>query len=296
MWIINHRKIFFIFSILLVCISIGLMSVFGFNLGIDFKGGTIIEVKYLDQRPETNLLRNELSNSSFGVVQVQPTDDNAVIFRLQEITDAQKVQFLSEASLADEYQLEEIRSNTIGPTIGKELSQKGLISIALVSILIIIFIAFVFRHVSQPVSSWKYGLIAVIALAHDIIIVLGITTLLSFFRGLEIDSLFITALLIILGLSVNDTIVVFDRIRENLKNKVEPHFDNLAGLSLNQTITRSINTSVTVIFVLLALFFLGGPTTRDFALILTIGMIVGTYSSIFLAAPLLVSWQKKIVK
>jgi preprotein translocase subunit SecF len=192
--------------------------------------------------------------------------------------------------------MQEKSFDSIGPSVGKELTSKAIMAIILVSLAIICFIAFAFRKVSKPVSSWKYGIIAVITLFHDVAIPVGVFTLLSHFQGVEVDTLFVVAVLTILGLSVSDTIVVFDRIRENLRNRVSTSFDETVGRSLEQSYVRSICTSLTVILVLLSLFFFGPSSTKYFALMLTAGMFFGTYSSIFLASPLLVlveEWQVK---
>lgn len=292
MFVIKYRKIFYTISGLLVLASLVSIFYFGLNLGIDFKGGSIIETNYLTTRPDIEAVRQSVNNLNLGTISIQPTGETGIIFRLREVSDNEKNLLLQAATLASTSPLVEARSSIIGPALGRELAQKGLIAIVLVSILIILFIAIAFRHVSKPVASWKYGLIAIATLIHDITIPTGVFAWLGATRGTEIDALFITAILTILGLSVNDTIVVFDRIRENLRLKIAPYFEDTVGISLAQTFTRSINTSLTVILVLLSLYFFGGPTTKDFALVLVIGMIVGTYSSIFIASPLLVTWQK----
>jgi preprotein translocase subunit SecF len=200
---------------------------------------------------------------------------------------------LSASSTVGVFQVK--RFSSIGPSVGAELANRGIVALIGVALLIVLFVAFAFRHVSRPVKSWKYGLIAVLALLHDVTIPLGIFAYLGSKYGSEIDALFLTALLTIMALSVSDTIVVFDRIRENLKNKLGNSFKETVGISIDETFTRSLITSLTVIFVLLVLFFFGSPTTRDFALVLTLGMFFGTYSSIFLASPLLVTvygWQE----
>ena len=188
------------------------------------------------------------------------------------------------------------RFNSIGPSVGKELRTKSLYALIAVSIGIILFVAYAFRHVARPVSSWKYGMVAVIALLHDMIIPVGILTLL----GTEVDTLYVVGLLSILGRSVNDTIVVFDRIRENLSDNTEKNikenFTTTVGNAINQTMTRSIFTSLTLIVVLLALYFAGPVATQTLSLVLLIGMIIGTYSSIFLASPLLTLLVNKKVK
>jgi preprotein translocase subunit SecF len=191
---------------------------------------------------------------------------------------------------------EEIQFTSIGPSIGAELMQKAWIAISLVVVLTVLFIAFAFRGVSKPVSSWKYGIVAIVTLLHDILLPTGLFAYLGYISGAEVDALFIVALLTILGISINDTIVVFDRIRENLRLNEErrkhEEFAEVVERSIKQTIARSINTSVTVIIVLLSLYFFGPEATKNFALTLTVGMIAGTYSSIFLASPLLVVWEK----
>ncbi|MEK7607477.1 MAG: protein translocase subunit SecF, partial [Patescibacteria group bacterium] len=195
---------------------------------------------------------------------------------------------------------EEKRFDSIGPILGREALQKSWISVVIVLMAIVLFITFAFRHVSEPVSSWKYALIAIIALIHDVIIPSGAFALLGYFAGFEIDTLFVTALLVILGFSIHDTIVVFDRVRENLKNNTEgkqkKSFETIVGESINQTFVRSVNTSLTTLIAIFVLYLIGADATRHFALTLIIGITVGTYSSIFLGSPLLVTvynWQQK---
>ena len=199
-------------------------------------------------------------------------------------------------SLSGSAPLIEKSFTAIGPSIGKELTNKAIAAIIAIVLALLAFITFAFRKVSKPVSSWKYAVIAIVTLVHDMLVPMGVFAYLGFARGAEVDSLFVVALLAILGISINDTIVVFDRVRENLRRREEMNtkepFDETVGKSLNQTIVRSINTSLTVVFVLLALFFFGPETTKNFALMLTVGMIAGTYSSIFLASPLLVVWER----
>jgi len=288
MFIIKYRKIFFAISGILVALAIFSVSFYGLNLGIDFKGRSILEVSYPDQRPELSVIDKNIKNTIDGQVLVQPTGDDGFIVRAEGSNDGVRKALLSALSLNGKVNLKEKRFNAIGPTIGAELRSKAWIAIVTVVIAIIFFIAYVFRHVSEPVSSWKYGGIAIVALAHDIIIPTGIFA----FLGYEINSLFIIALLAILGLSINDTIVVFDRVRENLKNKISRDFKETVGKSLEQTFARSINTSLTTLFVLLTLYFIGPDTTQNFALALALGIFFGTYSSIFLASPLLVVMER----
>ncbi|MFC1615100.1 protein translocase subunit SecF [Patescibacteria group bacterium] len=300
MFIINNKKIFFSLSVLMVALSIFAVVFYGLNFGIDFKGGSITEVEYINERPTQDLISHAIEMTGIDNALIQPTGDKGYIVRTAMLEEVQHPQLLTALSGGGAYQLEEKRFNSIGPVIGEELKKKAWFALLAVVIAIILFIAFVFRHVSEPVSSWKYGLIAIVALIHDIIIPTGVFAFLgSFFIDYQIDILFVMALLAILGFSVNDTIVVFDRVRENLRINKHEHlhkpFDEIVGESLRQSFARSINTSLTTLAVLLALFFIGGSTTEHFALTLAIGVIAGTYSSIFLASPLLVAvekWQK----
>lgn len=287
MFIIKYRKIFFTISAVLVLAAIASVAYFGLNIGIDFKGGSILEVEYVDGRPDMETVDALVARVAQNA-EVVPTGERGVIVRSEGLDETYKTEL--EAALSDDgaYTVEEKRFNAIGPTIGAELRSKAWVAIATVVLAIILFIAYVFRQVSEPVSSWKYGVIAIVALIHDIVIPTGIFAAV----GYEVDSLFVIALLAILGLSVNDTIVVFDRVRENLKNKVSKSFEETVGISLRQTFARSINTSLTTLFVLLSLYFVGPESTKHFAFALALGIFFGTYSSIFLASPLLVAVEK----
>ena len=296
MFVVKYKKFFFILSALLVAASLGSVIFFGVTFGIDFVGGSIMEVSYPIERPEKAEIEERLNNLAIGQYSLRGTGEDGYLLRTRELVDDEHAAVLATMSLGETVEIVEERFNTIGPIIGQELRRKALIALSLVVLTIILFVAFVFRHVSKPVSSWIYGLIAILALLHDIIIPVGVFSILGAFLGAEIDVLFVMALLAILGYSVNDTIVVFDRVRENLRlnkeqNKKEK-FEETVGRSLEQTYMRSINTSLTTFFVILALFFLGPPTTQYFALVLLTGVLAGTYSSIFLATPLLVVFGK----
>lgn len=290
MFIINHRKIFIAISATLVAVSIVSLFVLGLNVGIDFKGGALTEVTYIDVRPAPESLNDSLSGLGFGSILLQPTGEKGYIVKSRDLSPVEHEALLKVLSQDGTSALEESSFNSIGPSVGRELARKAILSVILVSLGIIGFIAFAFRKVSAPVSSWKYGLIAVVTLLHDVAIPTGLFVFLSHFYGAEMDTLFVVAILTILGLSVSDTIVIFDRIRENLRAQSykKADFAETVGRSLDQSYVRSIATSMTVILVLLALFFFGPDSTRYFALVLTAGMLVGTYSSICLASPLLV--------
>jgi preprotein translocase subunit SecF len=302
MFIIKYKKIFISASIVLVVLSFLSLFVFGLKIGIDFKGGALIEVVYKDLRPAQADMDKSLAALNFGSILLQPTTvggDLGYIVKARNLNDSEHALLLKTLGGDNKDSLTEINFNSVGPSVGQELTRKAILAIILVSLAIICFIAFAFRKVSKPVSSWKYGFIAIVTLLHDVAIPVGLFVILSHFYGAEVDTLFVVAVLTILGLSVSDTIVIFDRIRENLRNQTtiaKINFSETVGKSLEQSFVRSICTSLTVILVLLALFFFGPVSTRYFALMLTAGMFFGTYSSIFLASPLLVlveEWQKK---
>lgn len=297
MFIIKHKKIFIGISAVLVVLSIISLFVFGLNIGIDFKGGALTEVVYQNSRPLQKDVYKNTEALNFGAVLIQPTGELGYIIKTRDLNDTEHNNLLKVLSFNNKNSLTEVSFNSIGPSVGKELTRKAIVAIILVSLAIILFIAFAFRKVSglsikghQGVSSWKYGVIAIVSLLHDVLIPVGIFVVLSHFYGAEVDTLFLVAILTVLGLSVSDTIVIFDRIRENLRNQIysKVGFGEIVGKSLEQSYVRSICTSLTVILVLLALFFFGPVSTKYFALMLTAGMFFGTYSSIFLASPLLV--------
>lgn len=295
MYIITHRKWFYLLPAALIVGSLALLFIFGLKGGVDLTGGSLLEVSYPNNRPEVEQIENAVVPLNLGQMHIQAVGDNGYLLRMRDINDAER-QALEESLALGDLQVKTERFTSIGPTIGEELRSKAWIAIGLVLFAIIVYIAFAFRKVSEPVQSWKYGAIAILTLIHDIIIPIGLFAVLGFTHGAEVDSLFIVGLLTILGISINDTIVVFDRVRENLKINQErglkEDFESVVGRSITQTIARSINTSLTVIIVLFSLYFLGPVTTKDFALTLIVGMLAGTYSSIFLASPLLVTWER----
>jgi len=289
MLVVKYRNWFFAFSIITVALAIVAFFGWGLNFSIDYTGGTLAQYSFAQGRPAPEDIKADLAPLALGEYTLQPTGTNDYIIRSKFLSETDHQALAAALSQAGKVKVSEVQFDSVGPVIGSELKQKALIAIVLVILCIVIFIAFAFRKVSEPVASWKYGVIAIIALVHDIAIPAGVFALLVHFRGAQIDILFTTALLACLGLSINDTIVVFDRIRENLKHRQSKEsFSDVVGKSLNQTYIRSFNTSLTVILALLSLFLFGGDTTRNFALTLLVGMIAGTYSSIFLASPLLV--------
>jgi len=360
MEIIKHRKIYFAISGLLVVASIVLIGLYGLKLGIDFTGGSLMEIKvHQDVQTSAPAIQTILTESSenheavLDSVQVQPTEDNGFLLRFKDVSEDKHQQILgylntklSEGVEIDEnnsrlYQggdtggvpdvsgiqaidsegnpvdisfepvnqegvisspvitiggtqvVEEQRFESIGPVIGQELQDKAVEAMIVVLIAIVLYIAWAFRKVSDPVSSWKYGIVAIAALVHDVSIPVGVFVILGKVANVEVDILFVTALLTILGYSVNDTIVVFDRTRENLARDHHKHdFDYLVNKSVNETIRRSLFTALTTFLVLLAIYLYGGESIKNFVLALMIGVVAGSYSSIFLASPLLVVWEK----
>ena len=289
--IIRKRKYWFILSSLLVILSIASIFIFGLRIGIDYKGGAMIVLES-EKSDVIELIEESLDEQKVNNYQLKPSSDAQYTLRLEPIEKEKHDQIL--LSIKEKVgDIEEVRYDNIGPTVGKDLTNKSILSIILASIAIILFIAFSFRKVPKPLSSWKFGSLAVLALLHDLLITAGIIALLGhFFIWMEIDSLFITALLTIMGFSVHDTIVVYDRLRENFIKNPQKSIEESAEESVNSTLVRSINTSLTTIIVLLALFLIGGESIKHFVLTLLVGILIGTYSSIFLASPLLVSWHK----
>lgn len=291
---VRYRKLYYLISIILVLSSLAAVFRFGLKMGIEFTGGTLIELQFAG-RPANQEIQDKLAKLNLGEILVQPTGEKGVFLRLKEIDEATHQQVLKElspsSSVSETGGPTEMSFESIGPTIGRELEQKTGVAIILALLAITIYIAFAFRKVSGRVNSFQYGLASLVALFHDVIVPIGVFAVLGKLYNMEITISFVAALLTILGFSVHDTIVVFDRIRENLLKRSSLSFEEVVNQSLNQTLGRSINTVLTVLFTLLAIFFFGGESLRDFSLALIIGITSGAYSSIFIASPLLVSWQ-----
>ncbi len=293
--IIPKRKIWFTISSVLVTLSIISLAVFGLNLGIDFVGGSSLDVRFDKEAPSAQKVVETLAGLDLDSLMVQPLGDNEVKIQFRETEEEVRQAVMTELGTLEEEGyggVTQLQFNAVGPSIGDTLKQQSLYAIILVILAIIAYIAWAFRKVSKPISSWKYGLTAVVTLIHDCLIVLGVFAVLGHFYNIELTGAFIAAILTVLGYSVNDTIVVFDRIRENLPES-EEDFSGTINTSINQNITRSINTSLTTSLVLLSILILGGSSIFAFALALLIGVLIGTYSSIFLASPFLVFWEKR---
>lgn len=284
---LKYRRIYYIFAGILLLASLASIFRFGLKPGIDFTGGSLLELDFAQQRPSNKDIEDALKEFNLGETVIQPVGEKAVIIKMKAIDENTHQEILKKLNGAQEKQFE-----LVGPTVGRELKQKTTFAIIIALFAIAIYIAFAFRKISRPVASWQYGIATLIALFHDILIPLGVFAVLGKFYNVEITIPIVAALLTVLGFSVHDTIVIFDRIRENLLKRFSASFEETVNWSLNQTLGRSINTVLTVLFVLFAIYFLGGETLKYFSLALIMGIASGAYSSIFIASPILVSWLK----
>lgn len=320
MQIIRNRYLFVAIGAIIMLVSIGLLAFVGLRLGIDFTGGALTEVVY-EEAPTQDEVESTIDTLELGGISVRETQNNdersGYMIRTRDLSESER-QALTEGVLRLGDEGEIIRFTSIGPAIGEELADKAKWAIAGIVIVIILYVAIAFLRVGYPVRSWVYGAITIIALLHDVLVPAALMSVLGLTLGVEVDVLFVTAILAVLGYSVNDTIVVFDRVRENLHKHRQAHereykdvtgviqkettytltkpFSDIVNSAVLQVITRSINTSLTTLLALGALYFFGGVTTQTFALILMAGVVAGTYSSIFLASPLLVLYTQYIAK
>lgn len=312
MWFIIRKNILLLVAAVIMIGSVATVGVFGLSLGIDFTGGALTEVSY-ETRPSMTDVDGALATLGLGGYSLRETTDErgraGYILRSRDMTEDERVT-VQTALVSVGAGGEITRFNSIGPVIGDELAAKSVWAIGGVSLIIVLYVAFAFSGVSHPVGSWVYGGITIFALIHDVLLPAAVMSLLGLFMGIEADILFVMALLAVLGYSVNDTIVVFDRVRENLKANRTEHktivksvdglereevsytltkpFATIVGEAVDQTLMRSLNTSFTTLLALIALYFVGGEVTKTFALILIAGVVAGAYSSICIASPLLV--------
>ena len=295
MYIVHHRKLFFWITGIILAAALSAIFVWGLPLGIDFTGGSLMQVNYPNGRPALSIVENQVAAvPSLGASSVRASGADAVSIRTRTLLPAEHDALL--AALSKNASTTELAYTSVGPALGSQFTHKALWALFAVILVIVLYIAFAFRKVSRPVPSWGYGLTVVAMLAIDLIVPTGFYAALCHFTGVQVDSLFIVALLALLGYCVNDVIVIFDRIREHLakneKTGVKEEFEVTIGKSINETMTRSINTALTVALALLALIFLGAPATRDFALVMLVGIVIGTFSSIARSAPLLIPIAK----
>jgi preprotein translocase subunit SecF len=292
MFVVKHRSFFFWLTGLLLVGSIAALIIVPPKLSIEFTGGSLVEVAYTDARPQAHELKEAVENLALGEVSLRESGENGVTLRTRSLSPEEHTALLGALSMSDTHPLTELRFNSIGPSLGKELATKALYAIGAVVLAIMLYIAFVFRKVSRPVPAWGYGITAVAMLMIDIIVPSGFFAVYAYFTGAQVDTLFVIALLALLGYCINDVIVIFDRVREHLRlneeQKVEEDFEVTVGKSITETLGRSINTAVTVALALIALIVVGSEATRTFALVMLVGVIAGTFSSICRSAPLLI--------
>lgn len=296
---LGRKKILWlIISVVLIIPGVITLITQGLPLGIDFRGGSVLEVGFTENISKSDLVAKVASYPEARGAQVISSEENIFIIKTLTLSDGER-RLIVDNLRRDLGELTERRYEVVGPAVSADLTRNAIIAVVLASVLILLYLAYSFRSVSYPVSSWRFGLTSLAALVHDVIITVGAFAILAYFFDFELDVSFITALLTVMGFSVHDTIVVFDRIRENLgqrKINTAQEFEQIADSSLSETLNRSIGTSLTVMITLTALAVLGGDTIRPFVLTLLIGVAIGTYSSIFTATPLLVVWQNFIFK
>lgn len=291
--VIKHKSIFLGFSALLLVASVYGLVAFGLEKGIDYTGGTLWQIQFApESMPTRDLVTDFLhEQGELDALVTEQEGTNSFIIKTKEMDEVKHQQYAS--VMREKFgTFAELSFESIGAAIGSELTRKALWAFAINLVAISLYVAYAFRKVSHPVASWKYALITLATLFHDGLIPAGLFAFLGYFMGVEIDTNFIVAILVVIGFSVHDTIVVFDRIRENLRlAKASEDFGALVSRSINETFARSVNTSLTLVIVLAVLYILGAPSLQWFILAMLVGTIMGTYSSIFVASPLLVVWQ-----
>ncbi|RJP46738.1 MAG: protein translocase subunit SecF [Armatimonadetes bacterium] len=290
--LMNKKKWFFIFSTLIIIPGIVSLVLYGLKLGVDFTGGTLLEYRFAQEISKESLWQ-EVVNQGGEVSNIVESGQDSYIIKTKSVNQA-KINQIKEGLEERFGTLEEVRLENVGPVIGAETTRNAFIAVVLASVMIVVYLAIAFYKVPKPASSWRFGVTAVAALLHDVLVVVGVFSILGHVLGVEVDVLFVTALLTVIGFSVHDTIVVFDRIRENLPKYLSKNFQEVVDISITQTISRSLNTSFTVVFVLLALLLFGGESIQWFVVALMIGVISGTYSSIFNATAILCWWEERL--
>ncbi|HEU5424313.1 MAG TPA: protein translocase subunit SecF [Nitrolancea sp.] len=290
--IVGKRYWWFALSLLIILPGVFFLATEGLRLSIDFTGGTLWEMQF-SHPVQPGAVKDVLAQYGYGNAEVQTTQDNGVQIRMKELKEASDTKTQIEQALQAKFgpiNEQTASFESVGPTLGNAIRNRAIVAVGIASIGILLYIAYAFRKTQNP---FAFGICALLAMLHDVLVVVGIFSFLGWWKGVEVDALFVTALLTVIGFSVHDTIVVFDRIRENLAHRAGRTFEEVVNYSLDQTLVRSLNTSLTVIFTLLALFLLGGTTIKWFVLALLIGIFSGTYSSIFNASQLLVVWENR---
>ena len=288
--IVKRRYLYFAISLIVILPGIAALMVWGLPAGIDFSGGSLLEIRFNSALPEIEPVLDTLSGFGFSDAKIQTAGSDKLIIRTKVMDEGTLASVLTEIETEFKADIELDRFESVGPSIGKEVALRAAGAVGLAALGILLYITYAFRGVKH---AFRYGVAAILAMLHDVVLVLGVEAMLGHFLGWEADSLFLTALLTIIGFSVHDSIVVFDRIRENERIYRKKPYETIVNMSIVQTLARSINTQLTVMFTLLSLVIFGGSTIRHFVLILLIGVFSGTYSSIFNASPILVVWENK---
>ncbi|MCX6812833.1 MAG: protein translocase subunit SecF [Candidatus Berkelbacteria bacterium] len=295
--IVAKRKYFYLISSLAIIASIFAVIFWKLNFGVDFRGGSVVEISAPGLANQQDKILQAGGDSEISIDSLTTSGSDKIIIRTGSLSTAKHDKFLANIKKDAGANAAEDSYQNVGPVVSHDLTVKAIWAVIIASIAIIFYVAYAFRKVPKPASSWRFGVTAVVALIHDLIITTGFVAVVGhFYSFMQVDSLFITALLTIMGFSVHDTIVVFDRLRENLIRHPKNDLASLANDSILQTISRSINTSITTILVLTALFVLGGSSISHFVLTLIAGITFGTYSSIFIATMLLISWDRNQIK
>lgn len=286
--LVGKRKLWYLISAILLVPGILSLAINGLKLGIDFTGGSSWELQF-QEAVDTEDVRAVLDRNGYSDAIIQVSDENVVFIRMKELPEGSEAKAAIFTELEQQFgDITELSLQTVGPSAGRDIRNRSIMAVGLASIGVLLYIAWAFRNTQNP---FLYGCCAILAMLHDVVLVLGVFSILGWLADVEVDALFVTALLTIIGFSVHDTIVVFDRIRENLRNHIAPSFDEVVNYSVVQTIVRSINTSLVVVLTLSSLYLFGGASTRWFVFALLLGVVAGTYSSIFNASQLLVSWE-----
>jgi preprotein translocase subunit SecF len=286
--IVNKRNWFFLISILLLIPGIISILAFGFRLGIDFSSGTVMTLRF-SQPVDQATLRQQMADLGYADATIQKTSDGDFLVRTKDVNSEQKIALIDGLKKGLKLEVTIRDFNTVSPLVASEVARNAAIAVGVASLFMILYIAFAFRHMPSP---FKWGLSAVIALLHDVLIVMGIFSILGWLIGYQVDSMFITAMLTIVGFAINNTCVVYDRIRENVRKGISKDFAVTVNSSILETMARCLNTSLTVILTCLALYIFGGVTIQQFIMALLVGVVVGIYDSIFVAGPLLVLWDR----
>ncbi|MFH1575736.1 MAG: protein translocase subunit SecF [Candidatus Nealsonbacteria bacterium] len=288
---LKYGKVYFVLGGVIMLSSIAALVIWGINPGIDFTGGSILELEYLNSRASNEEIEQKLTDLNLESFLVQSAGEKSVIIRTQYISEETHQKIIG--ILGENQSIAERRFESIGPVIGQELKQKTFTLIFVSLLAIVFYITLAFRKIKRPISGWQYGIVSLFALFHDVLIPIGVFSLLGKFYNVQVTIPVIVAFLTIVGYSINNVVVVFDRIRENLIKRTTAIFAETVNLSLNQTLTRCISTSLTTLLVLVSVFFFGGETLKYFALALIIGIIAGMISAVFLAGSILVFWSDR---